>query len=64
MLVKEGKRKVEAPFFLEPTTGRQYGIGQAETPYESVEFLWNHKNFWINLDYNSWPNSFDFNEAF
>ena len=37
-------------FFIEPTTGRKYSIQDA--PYYSVEAVFNHKNFWINLDPN------------
>ena len=35
-------------FFIEPTTGRRYSI--SDSPYHSVEAIFNHKNFWVNLD--------------
>lgn len=34
-------------FFVEPSTGRCYPCG--ESPYEGVEFIWNHTNFWVNM---------------
>lgn len=35
-------------FFVEPSTGRRYGLDQA--PYYSIDAIFNNKNFWINLD--------------
>lgn len=35
-------------FFVEPTTGRRYNLDEA--PYQTIEAIFNHKNFWINLD--------------
>lgn len=34
--------------FIEPTTGRKYALDN--NPYESIEAIFNHTNFWINLD--------------
>ena len=47
---KDGKktRNVEEAIFLEPTTGRQYRLDNA--PYYSIEAIFNHLNFWVNLD--------------
>jgi hypothetical protein len=48
VLLQKGNREVQETFFIEPTTGRRYNIEDA--PYFSVEAIFNHKNFWINLD--------------
>jgi hypothetical protein len=48
VLMNKGNREVSETFFIEPTTGRKYAIQDA--PYYSVECIFNHKNFWINLD--------------
>ena len=34
--------------FIEPTTGRKYALDNS--PYHSIQAIFNHKNFWINLD--------------
>lgn len=46
--MQKGNRELSETFFIEPTTGRKYSINDA--PYYSVESIFNHKNFWINLD--------------
>ena len=33
------------PLFLEPSTGRKYPL--TASPYEGIEYLWNHQNFWV-----------------
>lgn len=48
VLLQKGNREIQETFFIEPTTGRRYNIDDA--PYYSVEGIFNHKNFWINLD--------------
>jgi hypothetical protein len=48
VLLQKGNREISETFFIEPTTGRKYSIQDA--PYYSVESIFNHKNFWINLD--------------
>jgi hypothetical protein len=48
VLLQKGNREIQETFFIEPTTGRRYNIDDA--PYYSVEAIFNHKNFWINLD--------------
>jgi hypothetical protein len=48
VLLQKGNREISETFFIEPTTGRRYSIQDA--PYFSVESIFNHKNFWINLD--------------
>jgi hypothetical protein len=47
VLVKPSRGHIDTPFFIEPSTGRRYEIN--ECPYYSVDALFNHKNFWINL---------------
>lgn len=34
--------------FIEPTTGRKYALDNS--PYHSIQAIFNHRNFWINLD--------------
>jgi hypothetical protein len=46
--VQKGDRLLSETFFIEPTTGRKYTVKDA--PYHSIEAIFNHKNFWINLD--------------
>ncbi len=48
--MQKGNRMLPETFFIEPTTGRKYSIQDA--PYYTVEAVFNHKNFWINLDPN------------
>mmetsp|Transcript_46212 Transcript_46212/g.88190 ORF Transcript_46212/g.88190 Transcript_46212/m.88190 type:complete len:1493 (-) Transcript_46212:386-4864(-) len=47
VLVMAGQREIPENFFVEPSTGRCYPCG--ESPYEGVEFIWNHTNFWVNM---------------
>ena len=47
VLIKKGKRNVDSNLFIEPSTGRVYPI--EHNPYLSLDFIYNHKNFWINL---------------
>lgn len=34
-------------FFVEPSTGRKYPV--EDSPYYSIEAIFNHKNYWINM---------------
>jgi len=45
VLVMPGTRNVTEPIFIETTTGQKYSL--QDSPYEGVEYLWNHKNFWV-----------------
>lgn len=47
VLVLAGKREVAQSFFLEPTTGEPHPLDWEE--YLGVESLWNHKNYWVNM---------------
>jgi hypothetical protein len=47
-MIKEGDRGLTESFFVEPTTGRKYSI--QDSPYQKIEAIFNHKNFWINLN--------------
>ncbi|KAK3273495.1 hypothetical protein CYMTET_18285 [Cymbomonas tetramitiformis] len=47
VLVVAGKREVAENFFVEPSTGRTYTCNGS--PYEGIEFIWNHTNFWVNM---------------
>lgn len=48
VLILAGERDVKESFFIEPTTGRKYALDNS--PYFSVEAIFNHMNFWVNLD--------------
>ena len=48
VLLSKGNREIQETFFIEPTTGRRYSIDEA--PYQTVECIFNNKNYWINLD--------------
>ena len=37
-------------FFIEPSTGRKYSIEDAPNYYFSIEAVFNHKNYYINMD--------------
>ena len=45
VMVSGGRRDVRETVFLEPSTGRAYGVNSA--PYTGVESIWNHENFWV-----------------
>ena len=46
--IAKGKRELSESFFIEPSTGRKYSLEDA--PYFSIEAIFNHKNYWINMD--------------
>lgn len=48
VLMNKGSREIQYPFFIEPTTGRRYETDGA--PYHTIEAIFNHQNFWVNLD--------------
>lgn len=48
VMVRKGERQVQETFFIEPTTGRRYEV--ADAPYQQIDSVFNHKNYWINLD--------------
>lgn len=48
VLILPGERDMKEAIFIEPTTGREYKLDNA--PYYSVEAIFNHTNFWVNLD--------------
>jgi len=45
--VMAGKREVAENFFVEPSTGRCFACDGS--PYEGIEFIWNHTNLWVNM---------------
>lgn len=47
VLVRAGKRDVTDHFFIEPSTGRVYSL--RESPYSSIESVWNHDNYFVNM---------------
>ena len=48
VLIQKGDREMSESIFIEPTTGRKYALDNS--PYHSIQAIFNHKNFWINLD--------------
>lgn len=42
-----GKRDVGRNFFIEPTTGETHPLNWDQ--YQGIEVLWNHKNYWVNM---------------
>lgn len=46
--MQKGKRDLGEAFFIEPSTGRKYSI--EESPYYTVEAIFNHKNYYINME--------------
>ena len=66
VLVRAGERDVKSDIFVESTSGRTYAT--EFSPYLGVEFVWNHKNYWINMqmpephsDSRSHPAKMEFN---
>ncbi|XP_015685947.1 dynein regulatory complex subunit 7-like, partial [Protobothrops mucrosquamatus] len=47
VLVLSGKREVPESFFIDPFTGKSYG--PADDHFLGIECLWNHRNYWINM---------------
>jgi len=47
-MLKKGVIDIEQTLFIEPTTCRHYTI--EESPYYTVEGVFNNKNFWININ--------------
>lgn len=47
VLLRAGKRDLPETFFIEPAMGRKFPVDRC--PYEGIEFLWNHRNFWLNV---------------
>jgi len=48
VLILRPDREMNENIFIEPTTGRVYALDNS--PYHTIEAIFNHKNFWINLD--------------
>lgn len=47
VLVLEGRREVAEPFFIEPLTGLAHSVNS--TNYHGIESVWNHRNYWANM---------------
>ena len=48
VMIQKGDREMSETIFIEPTTGRNYKLDNS--PYHSIQAIFNHRNFWINLD--------------
>lgn len=48
VLIQRGARDMMQSIFIEPTTGRKYSLDNS--PYHTIEAIFNHQNFWVNLD--------------
>lgn len=42
-----GARDVTEPFFIEPSTGEKVSLNDYN--YISIESVWNHENYWVNM---------------
>ena len=58
----KGKRDVKETVFIEPSTGRIYPL--EFNPYECVDAVFNHENFWINLDMDLPVKEVDFHDMY
>jgi len=47
VLVLAGKRDVAESFFIEPLTGLPHPLDT--TNYLGIESVWNHRNYWVNM---------------
>ena len=47
VLVLAGKREILDNFFIDPLTGKSYGLG--DESFLGVESLWNQHNYWVNM---------------
>lgn len=47
VLVLSGKREVPETFFIEALTGQATSTHDEE--YLGIESIWNHKNYWVNM---------------
>jgi hypothetical protein len=47
VLVRAGRRELSGHIFVEPSTGAIYPV--ASSPYLAVESLWNHCNYFVNM---------------
>ena len=47
VMVAPPKRKVKDFMFVEPTTGEVYS--HDDSPYLGIESMWNHQNYWVNM---------------
>ncbi|CAK78642.1 unnamed protein product (macronuclear) [Paramecium tetraurelia] len=60
ILLKAGKRGVERNLFIEPSTGRIYPIN--DSPFLTVDAVFNNRNFWINMKLESKVADLNFDE--
>lgn len=58
--MKAGKRGVDRNLFIEPSTGRVYPLN--ESPYLTVDAVFNNRNFWINMKIESKVADLNFDE--
>jgi hypothetical protein len=49
IIVLKAKRELAESFFIEPSTGRKYSTD--DSPYHHIDSIFNHKNYWINMDW-------------
>ncbi|CAG9856248.1 unnamed protein product [Phyllotreta striolata] len=47
VLVRAGSKNITESFFIEPSTGTMYPIDSRK--YFGIESVWNHQNYWVNL---------------
>lgn len=49
VLVRAGRRDIKEHIFIEASTGRIYNT--INSPYLAIESIWNHNNYWVNLQF-------------
>jgi hypothetical protein len=43
------KRDVPENIFIEPSSGEIFKTNDAKHGYEGIEAIWNHSNYWVNM---------------
>lgn len=45
--IEDENYPIENPYFVEPSTGERWEL--SDDNFIGIEALWNHKNYWVNL---------------
>lgn len=56
VLIRGGKRGLKEMTFIEPSTGQIFSPIHT-SPYYSIRSIWNHENYWMNLQSQHFPSS-------
>ncbi|CCW69114.1 unnamed protein product, partial [Phytomonas sp. Hart1] len=49
LVLKGGRRNLENPTFIEPTTGKLVPVSEADQHYFGIESIFNNKNYYVNM---------------